>query len=514
MASRRLSMRKISEVLRLKFELKLSHREIGKSLNISPGTVGEYLCYAKAAGITNWPLPEGMDEETLTNALFQPAKDRKKDRPRPNLEYIHQELRRKGVTLMLLWREYREQHPNGLGYTRFCTEYASFSRIFDPVMRQIYKGGEKCFVDYAGMVVPWIDRHTGEVNEAQIFVGSLGASNFTFAEATATQTLPDWFGSHGRMFEFFGGVPQILVPDNLKSGVTKSHRYDPDINPNFQLLGEHYGIAIVPARAVKPRDKAKVEASVKFIEQQILAPLRNRTFTSIAEINDAIKPLLKEFNERSFQKLPGTRKSQFEILDKPALKPLPSERFEHADWKKVRVNIDYHVAFEKHNYSVPHHYIHQELYLRGTSKTVECFYKGKQVSIHERSSKPHGYSTLKEHMPRNHQEHAQWTPERIKSWAANIGKFTAEFIEHLIDSRSFPEQAYRACLGVLRLSKRFGEDRLENTCERALIMGADRYQQIEAILKQGLDKLPFDKNDAKEFLPQQHENIRGANYYE
>lgn len=305
-------MRKISEVLRLKFELKLSHRKIGQSLNISSSTVGEYLCLAKGAGINNWPLPEGMDEDALYSALYQPVKDQKIDRPRPDYEYVHQELRRKGVTLMLLWREYREKHPNGLGYTRFCVEYSKFSKKLDPVMRQIYKGGEKGFVDYAGTTVSWIDLNTGEINEAQIFVGSLGASNFTFTEATATQSLPDWFGSHVRMFEYFGGVPHILIPDNLKSGVKKTHLYDPDINPNFQILGEHYGVAIVPARVVKPRDKAKVEASVKFVTQQILAPLRDRTFTSVAEINAAIKPLLKEFNERKFQKLSGTRRSQFE----------------------------------------------------------------------------------------------------------------------------------------------------------------------------------------------------------
>jgi transposase len=506
-------MRKISEVLRLKFQLKLSHREIGQSQNISPGTVGEYLSRAKAAGIA-WPLPEGMDEEALYAILYKPVKNQNSFRPRPNFEYIHQELRRKGVTLLLLWREYREQHANGLGYTRFCIEYAGYSKQFSPVMRQIYKGGEKCFVDYAGMTVPWICHQTGEIHAAQVFVGSLGASNFTFTEATATQTLPDWFGSHVRMFEYFGGVPQVLVPDNLKSGVKKAHHYDPDINPNFQLLGEHYGIAIVPARAVKPRDKAKVEASVKFVEMQILAPLRNRTFTSVAEINAAIKPLLKEFNERNFQKLSGTRRSQFEILDKPALKPLPPERFEHSNWKKARVNIDYHVAFEKHNYSVPYHFIHQEIYVRATNKIVECFYKGKQIAIHERSNKQHAYSTLKAHMPRNHQEQAEWTPDRLKFWATKTGKFTKEFIEHLIASRSFPEQAFRACLGVLRLGKRFGEDRLEKACERALMMGADRYQQIESILKRGLDKLPLNENDNKEFLPSNHENVRGSAYYD
>ncbi len=511
MPTRRLSVRKIHVVLRMKFELKLTHREIAKSLNISAGTVGEYLRLAKAANIS-WPLVQGTSDDDLYARLYQPVA-KGVQRPRPDWGYIHQELRRKGVTLILLWREYREIHSDGLGYTRFCCEYQAYAKTLSPVMRQIYKGGEKCFVDYAGMTVPWIELQSGEIFEAQIFVGNLGASNYTYVEATPTQALPDWIGSHVRMFEFFGGVPHILIPDNLKAGVSKAHRYDPDINPNYQYFGEHYSVAIVPARVAEPRDKAKVEAAVKFIENQILAVLRNHTFTSIAQINAAIAPLLKVFNEKGFQKLPGTRRSQFESLDKPALKSLPLERYEYSTWKKARVNIDYHVVFENHYYSVPYVHIHREISLRATSKTVEIFYKNERIAVHKRNYQKYAYTTLNKHMPAHHRAYAKWTPERLKAWAGKIGQATADFITQMIAARPFPEQAYRACLGVLRLGNRYGELRLEKACERALLVGATRYRQIQTILENNMDKLPLPNAEPSQALPSHHENVRGSIYY-
>jgi len=308
-------MRKIHEILRLHYELKCSNRAIGNSLNISPGTVSDYLCRAKAAGV-GWPIPEDMNEDALYQKLFLPVEQRGKIRPLPDFDWVHSELRRKGVTLLLLWREYRDVHANGLGYTQFCGRYRDYIKQISPVMRQIYKAGEKTFVDYAGMTVPWLEITTGEIHEAQIFVGCLGASQFTFIEATATQQLPDWIGSHVRMWSYFGGVSEIVVPDNLKSGVTKPHRYDPDINANYQHVSEHYGFAIVPARIAEPKDKAKVENAVGCIERQILAPLRHITFTSIAEINVAIKPRLAQFNQQSFQKMKTSRQALFETIDK------------------------------------------------------------------------------------------------------------------------------------------------------------------------------------------------------
>ena len=379
-------------------------------------------------------------------------------------------------------------------------------------MRQVYKAGEKSFVDYAGMTMPFIDISTGEIHEAEIFVGALGASQYTFCEATATQNLSDWIQSHVRMWEYFGGVTTMVVPDNLKSGVTKSHRYDPDVNANYQHLGEHYGFAIVPARVREPKDKAKVENAVGCVERQILAPLRHQTFTSVGEINAAIKSRLEVFNQQRFQKMELSRQTLFETVDKPALKPLPSCRYELCEWLKAKVHIDYHVTVDKHHYSVPYQYIHQAIDIRLTNKTIECFYQSKRIASHPRSYAQYRHTTLKEHMPEAHRAHAEWTPERMKRWAAKIGQKTQQFIDHMIASRAFPEQAYRSCLGVLRLGNRYGEERLEKACEIALEAGATRYQQVELILKNKVDVLrPESKSTTTTAI--HHDNIRGAQYY-
>lgn len=510
---RPLSMRKITEVLRQRFELKHSYRDIASSLNIGITTISDYLGRAKAAGI-QWPLPDGMSEDDLFNQLFLPSEKKGKHRPLPDWEWVYRELRKKGVTLRLLWREYRDNYPDGLGYSQFCDRYQAYTKATTPVMRQVYKAGEKTFVDYAGMTVPWINPTTGEIYEAQIFVGSLGASQYTFVEATETQNLPDWIQSHIRMWEYFGGVSTIVVPDNLKSGVTKAHRYDPDINANYQHIGEHYHFAIVPARVREPKDKAKVENAVGCIEKQILAPLRHITFTSIAEINAAIKPRLVAFNQQPFQKMKTSRQNLFESVDKPALKPLPPEKYQYAQWQLAKVHIDYHVIFDNHYYSVPYKYIHHEVELRATSHTVECFYKNNRIASHARSHLRYQYSTLKEHMPPAHRHHAEWTPERMKRWANKIGPHTMKFIEHLIASRAFPEQGYRACLGILRLGTRYGETRLEKACAIAYSSGATRYKQVELILKNKVDNLAHSEEVTYESSIPSHENIRGADYYQ
>lgn len=506
----KLSMRKISELLRQKYELGCSYRSIARSLNISISTIAEYIARAKAADIS-WPLPEGMTEEDLYSKLFLPVNHDVVKRTRPDWEWVHKELRRKGVTLLLLWREYRAIHSDGIGYTRFCVEYATYAKSNSPVMRQIHKAGEKCFVDYAGMTVPWIDINTGVIHEAQIFVGALGASQFVFAEATHTQQLPDWIQSHVRMFEAFGGVTSIVVPDNLKSGVKKAHRYDPDINQNYQYLGEHYGFAIVPARAAEPKDKAKVENAVGWVERQILAPIRHQTFTSLFGINSEIKKRLTVIHHQSFQKMKVSRQELYETIDKPALKPLPIEPYQYAEWKKASINIDYHFVFSDHYYSVPHVYIHKSVEIRGTAKTVECFYKGQRIALHPRSFKRYGYSTLSEHMPEAHRAYAEWTPERIQRWATKIGPNTAMFIEAMMASRPFPQQAYRACLGVLRLGKKYEECRLEKACAKGLAVGATRYQQIESMLKNKLEEVTLSLKSNP--LPI-HENVRGPSYYQ
>lgn len=504
-------MRKISEIFRQRYELNYKYRDIARSLNISISTVSSYLRQAKSAGLV-WPFPENLSEEELFNKLFLPAKKNTAKRPMPDLAWIHKELRKRGVTLQLLWREYRQNHPSGLAYTQFCHHYHAYKKSITPVMRQIHKAGEKCFVDYAGMKMPWIDTLTGEIHEAEIFVGCLGASQYTFVEATQSQQLPDWIQSHVHMFEFFGGVSSILVPDNLKSGVTKAHRYDPDINVNYQLLGEHYGVAIVPARAAEPKDKAKVENAVGCIERQILAALRHHTFTSLAEINIAIRKLLCEFNSKKFQKIDTSRRELFESIDKIALKPLPPHRYQFAEWKKAKIHIDYHFMFDNHYYSVPYQYIHQLVEIRSTVETVECFYSGKRIALHERSYIKYGYTTLDTHMPPAHYAHSKWSPERLKRWASKIGPHTSNFIDHMIASRSFPQQAYRACLGLLRLGDHYGQERLEKACAKALLAGAKRYQQVEVILKNRFEDIPATSTTSNTIIL--HDNIRGPNYYQ
>ena len=394
----RLSMRKISEILRQRYELKHGYRKIAHSLNVSISSISDYINRAKMAGLM-WPLPDGMTEEVLYSKLFLPAQTTSKKRVKADWEQVHRERRKKGMTLQLLWREYREQHPEGLGYTQFCWHYKEYTKTLNPVMRQAHKAGEKIFVDYAGLTMEWIDALTGEIHEAQVFVGCLGASQYIFTEATATQQLPDWINSHIHMFEYFGGVSEIVVPDNLKSGVTKAHRYDPDINPNYQHCCEHYGTAIVPARAATPKDKAKVENAVGIVERQIMAPLRHRTFTSLSEINVALKEVLKKLNHQPFQKMQTSRHELFQVLDKPALKPLPMIRYQYADWKKAKVNLDYHLEFQHHFYSVPYRHIRQVVEIRATAKMVEIFSKQERIASHIRSHERYRYTTIKEHMP-------------------------------------------------------------------------------------------------------------------
>jgi transposase len=453
-----------------------------------------------------------MTEKELYDKLFLPVNVDTRNRVEPDWQYIHLELRKKSVTLQLLWREYREQNSNGFGYSQFCRHYSNYKKKVSPVMRQRHKGGEKAFVDYAGMTMDWIDSNSGEIITAQIFVGCLGASQLIYAEATPSQKLPAWIDSHINMFEYFGGTTEIVVPDNLKSGVTKAHRYDPDINANYQHFSEHYGVAIVPARSAAPKDKSKVEGAVYIVERQILASLRNITFTSLSEMNVAINEKLSVINSQSFQKMKTSRQELFEQLDKPALKPLPPTRYQYACWKKAKINIDYHFVFNDAYYSVPYKYIGEKVDIRSTNRTIECFHNNQRIAIHEVSRKKYSFSTVEEHMPKGHREQASFSPKRLHCWANQIGDSTAEFIEHMMNTRAFPQQAYRACLGVLRLSKRYGEQRLNNACRKALAVGANRYKQIEAILKNNLEEVP--ESTTKDTQPIEHDNIRGSNYYQ
>lgn len=512
MAAKRLSMRKIREILRLKHECRQSIRDISISCSVGKSTVSDYVLRASAAGLT-WPLPADMDDSTLERRLFPSATETSPGkRVIPDWAEVHKELRRKGVTLALLWHEYKTSNPEGYQYSWFCHQYADWVGKIDLVMRQEHRAGEKLFVDYAGQTMEIVDRLTGEIKTAQIFVAVLGASNYTYAEATWSQSLPDWTGSHVRALRFFGGVPEVLVPDNLKSGVRKACYYEPDINPTYHDLARHYNTVILPARVREPRDKAKVETGVQIVERWILAKLRNHTFFSLEELNTEIRKLLNELNSKSFQKLPGSRKSMFEAIDRPALKPLPVENYSFAEWKKATVNIDYHLEINGHYYSVPYQLVKKKVDVRVCSATVECFYKNKRIAAHKRSYQKGRHTTIREHMPNRHQKYLEWSPERFLRWAKKIGPQAVVLTEHILASRAYPQQAYRSLLGILRLGKSYSDERLEAACGRAIVIGATSYRSVESILKNGLENKPLQEKEPSP--PVRHQNIRGSQYYQ
>lgn len=504
-------MRKITEVLRLHHECGRTQREISRAVGASPTTVGVYLRRAKAAGL-GYPLPDGLDECALDLLLFPPPVPSDVPRHEPDWVCVHREIRKKGVTLELLWQEYKAEHPDGFRYSWFCERYRQWAGKLSVTLRQTHAPGEKLFVDYAGQTLPIIDGLTGEIRHAQLFVAVLGASNYTFAEATWTQQLPDWVGSHVRAFEFIGGVPEILVPDNLKSGVKHPSYYDPELNPTYRDMAAHYGVTVLPARVRRPRDKAKVESGVLVVERWILARLRNQRFFSLEEANRAIAVLLADLNQRPFKKLPGCRHSAFVELDRPALKALPADRYQFAEWKIARVGIDYHVEITGHYYSVPYRFARQEVDVRFTAATVEIFHRGSRIAAHARSLFKGRHTTLDAHMTPAHQQVAGWNAKRLLDWAQKVGPDTHATVQSMLRSRKHPQQSYRACLGVLRMGRDYGNPRLEAACSRALALNAANYRSVSSILKNGLDK-PTRAEAAQTTLPFTHSTVRGPEYY-
>ena len=505
-------MRRIKDLLRLSASGR-SRREIALAIGAARSTVSDYLKRAERAGLS-WPQAAEWDDAALERALFPPPPNvPAQSRGWPDFAWVHRELKRKGVTLFLLWEEYKAAHPDGFGYSWFCQHYRAFAGKVDVVMRQTHQAGEATFVDYAGHTVGVVDRATGEERQAQVFVAVLGASSYTYAEATWTQGLADWIASHQRAFRFFSGVSATVVPDNLKAGVTRPHRYEPQLNRTYAEMAAHYGTAVLPARVGKPRDKAKAETSVLLVERWILARLRHLTFFSLEELNRAIAELLVRLNERPFRKLPGSRRELYEQLDRPALQPLPAQPYVLATFKNARVNIDYHIELERHYYSVPYQLARTEVEARLTAHTVEIFYRGKRVASHRRSSRHGQHTTVAAHMPRPHREYAEWTPRRLVAWAVKTGPATGALIEQILTQRRHPQQGFRSCLGILRLAKRYGEQRLEAACRRALLIGSARYKSIESILRHGLDREPLPE-PGQQALPIDHANVRGAKYYD
>ena len=515
MAQERLSMRKIKEILRLKYDCGLSHRQIAASCQLSSSTVSEYFQRAASAGVA-WPLPEGLTDEALEAKLFPAASStqfRSANKALPEFARIHEELRthqKVNLTLDLLWREYKEQYPDGYSYSQFCELYYRWRQTLDLPMRQAHKAGDKVFVDYGeGMCL--INPTTGERIPTELFVAVWGLSNFTYAEATFTQSLPDWTMSHVRAFGYFGCTPHILVPDNLRSGVSQACTYEPDLNPVYADLASHYGIAVIPARPRHPKDKAKVEAGVLIAKRWILAVLRHRTFYSLEEMNKAIRGLLKVLNSRLLRKVKKSRSQLFDDLDRPAAKPLTTEPYQFAEWKKATVNIDYHIEIDKHWYSLPFRWVHQIVDVRLTPATVEVFHKGQRLAAHGRSYVPHAYTTVKEHMPLAHQKHLEWNPERLLKWAATIGPCTVQLLKQIMAHRDHPEQGYRACLGVMRLGKSYPKERMEAAALRAIQYQAFSFRSVKSILFRGLDGQSSQASPRK--LPKGHDNVRGPGYY-
>jgi transposase len=481
-------MKKLREVFRLKFEFGYSHRQIADSVGISPGTVSVYLDLLKVSGLVWSELKEESDEQLEQRIFRHPAKGI--SRPHPDWAEVRLELQKKGVTLLLLWNEYRKDNPDGLGYTQFTKYYKRYAKTLDPVMHFVHKAGEKTFVDYAGLTMEWLDPKASEVHKAQVFVGCLGSSSLIFAEATESQSLPDWIGSHVRMFEAFGGVTKTLIPDNLKSGITKSHRYDPDINPTYHQMALHYDIAVVPARVVRPRDKAKVESAVQIVERSIIAPLRHQTFLSLHELNQAIKTKLNDLNNKPMQRIDLSRKEQFEEIEKPALRPLPSQSFELLVWKKAKVHIDYHIFVDKHFYSVPHKLIGSYVDVAVSRNRIEVFHQSTRVAVHQREDRPNQFTTLEAHMPKAHSaylnEERDASVVRLMQWAKTIGPNAGLCIEQFFKSRHFPQQAIRAVLGLRRLAQQNGAEAFEKACEQANHLHQYRYRTVESILKHRL----------------------------
>lgn len=505
-------MRKIKDVLRLRLSAGLSVRQISSSTKISVGGIQNLLNKAKVLGLS-WPLPDELDDSQLAG-LFYPRADTQISRRYqvPDWATVHQELKRRHMTKQLLWEEYTQQYPNRCySYSQFCDRYRHWCGKQKRSMRQHHKAGDKCFVDYCGPTVPIICASTGEVKEAQIFVAVLGASNYTYAEATWSQSLPDWLGSHVRMLEYFGGSPAMIVPDNLKSGVSKACRYDPDINPSYQQLAEHYRLAVVPARPYKPKDKAKAENGVLIVERWILARLRHHSFFSLAELNQCIGALLEELNSKPFKQMPGNRRTAFEQLDKPALQALPTQPYRYLAIKPVKVNIDYHVQYENHHYSVPHQYVGERLELHAGGTLVQLYLRQQLVAAHPRKY-TYGFTTNPAHMPHRHRSQQQWTPGRLKNWARDMGPDTLAWVSEQLASKAHPEQAYKICLGLLALSRQYPGTRLNAACQIANEAGLIRLKQVKSILRSNRDQLPKQLSLSAE-LPQDHENVRGPHNF-
>ena len=512
MPAQRLSMRRIRELLRLHFAAAASDRAIARELGVARSTVQDYLVRAAAAGL-GWPLRDEITDEVIEERLFartgsQPGLRRHVE---PDWAALVREMKRPAVNLTMLWEEYCDAHPEGYGYSRFCELYRDFEHRLSPTMRQHHVAGDKAFVDYSGKTVPIVDRETGEIRQAQIFVAVLGASNYTFAVASWSQALPDWIGAHVRMFQFFQGVPRLLVPDNLKAAIHKASFYDPELNRTYGKMAAHYRVGIWPARPRRPRDKAKVESGVRIAQSYILGRLRHETFFSLTQCNAAIAAVLERLNGRVMRRLGMSRRDLFDAVERPALRDLPASPYEYAEWRFARVGLDYHIEIEGFFYSVPHALIREQVDTRITTHTIEIFHRGKRVAAHARRYGGPRHGTDPEHMPSAHRRYAEWNPERFRRQARAIGPSTEGLVIAILANRPHPEQGFRTCLGVLRLFRGLAPARAEAVSARALEIGALTYKSVASILAHNLDRRP--PTPPAEGLTILHANIRGSRYF-
>lgn len=511
--ARRTDVKDMRSILRLTYEQGLSVRAVSERLKLSKTTVSTYVLRAREAGLTAWPLPPGYDDDAAIERLvFRRVGRPPQDLDEPDWAVMAQEIKRKGVTLLLLWQEYRAAHPNGYGYTWFCTRFMAFQRRTHVSFRNRHEAGAVMQTDYAGHTVPVVDPVTGVITQAQIFVAVLGASSFTFAMASASQKLPDWIDAQCRALSFIGGVPRAIVCDNLKAGVAKALWFEPTLNATFAAMAEHYDTTILPTRSRRPRDKGKVEGAVLIVERWILARLRNRQFFNLAELNAAIAVLLTDLNDRPMRHVGKSRRALFEDIERSALASLPAAPFEYAEWKTARVHPDYHVEVDKTFYSVPHRLIGRQVDVRLTHRVVEIFYDHARVASHMRTSQRRGHVTVSEHMPKAHQRYANMSPASLIDRANKTGPNTATLVERLMRDKPHPEQGYRSAMGILSLARRYERERLEAACDRALTIGAVSYSSVNAILKAGFDKIPPATKPAKPTPA--HGNIRGGSYYQ
>jgi transposase len=505
-------MRRLREILRLRYEAGLTQRAIADACRIGLGTVSTYLQRAAAAALT-WPLADDLDDAALEARLFvRPACPAPHDRALPDWRQLHLELKKPGVTLMLLWQEYRAVHPTGYAYSQFCERYRAWARRLKPSMRQVHRAGEQLFVDYSGKRPHLVDPTTGDAIAVELFVGVVGASGLIYAEATRRQDLSSWIGAHVRMLDALQGSPAVWVPDNLKSGITTASRYEPEFNRTYADLARHYGAVVIPARPARPTDKPLVEVSVQIAQRWVLAALRHHTFFTLDALNAAIRTRVEAINNKPMKRLRCSRRTLFDQLDRPALKPLPAMRYELAEWKTCRTNIDYHVEVDHNFYSVPYQLVHEPVDARFTASMVEVFFKSRRVAVHLRLAGRGRFATQVDHMPRAHRAHAEWTPSRLIAWAEQSGPATGRVVTGILAHRPHPEQGYRACLGLMRLGRHYGADRLEAACLRAERLRSYRFRTVEHILTHQQDRLPLDEPPAR--APLTHENLRGAPYYE